>query len=43
MNEKVKNTLQKVLKAKKLKEDAVKKAQPKPYVSDYKLLAQSFL
>lgn len=44
MNEKVKNTLQKVLKAKKLKEETVKKEQQKNVViSDYKLIAQSFL
>jgi len=44
MNEKVKNTVQKVLKAKKLKEETVKKEQQKKVViSDYKLIAQSFL
>ena len=44
MNEKVQNTLQKVLKAKKLKEESVKKQQQKKViVSDYRLIAQSFL
>jgi|TARA_R110000868_G_scaffold8843_10_gene45115 hypothetical protein len=44
MNEKVKNTLQKVLKSKKLKEEADKKEQQKKiFVSDYRLIAQSFL
>jgi hypothetical protein len=45
MDQKVKNTLQKVLKAKQLKEEKLRKEQEpkKPVVSDYKLIAQSFL
>jgi hypothetical protein len=45
MNDKVKNTLKKVLDAKKLKEEKVRKEQLKnqPRPSSYKIITQSFL
>lgn len=45
MNDKVKNTLNKVIKYKKLKEEKLRKEQIKklPQPSSYKIIAQSFI